>query len=76
MKQITIKTEFIKLDGLLKFSDIVPSGGFAKILIQDGFVSLNGEVCLMRGKKIRPGDKIIVDYPEGNIYQEIEVIAK
>ncbi|HHT21257.1 MAG TPA: RNA-binding S4 domain-containing protein [Tissierellia bacterium] len=75
MKQVTIKTEFIKLDGLLKYSDIVPSGGLAKILIQDGYVSLNGEVCLMRGKKIRPGDRVKVDYPEGDILEEIEVIA-
>jgi len=59
-KSISIKTEFIKLDALLKYADIVGSGGEAKVLIQDGAVSVNGEVCTMRGKKIRPGDQVEV----------------
>lgn len=58
MNKISISTEFIKLDALLKFSNLVSSGGEAKILIADGQVSVNGEVCLMRGKKIRPGDTV------------------
>lgn len=53
---IKITTEFIKLDALLKFASMVGSGGEAKALIQDGQVLVNGEICTMRGKKIRPGD--------------------
>jgi len=60
-KKILIQTEFIKLDALLKYADLAQSGGEAKILIQDGSVSVNGEVCEMRGKKIRPGDRVEVD---------------
>lgn len=55
---IKIRTEFIKLDALLKFASLVSSGGEAKMLIQDGQILVNGEVCTMRGKKIRPGDKV------------------
>ena len=53
---ISIQTEFIRLDALLKFADLVSSGGEAKLMIQDGLVLVNGEVCTMRGKKCRPGD--------------------
>ena len=56
--KIKIDSEFIKLDSLLKLSGIVPTGGAAKIFIQDGEVKVNGEVCTMRGKKIRVGDKV------------------
>ena len=56
--KIKIDSEFIKLDSLLKLSGIVPTGGAAKMFIQDGEVKVNGEVCLMRGKKIRTGDKV------------------
>jgi len=59
--KIKITTEFIKLDALLKFASLVGSGGEAKQLIQDGEVLVNGEVCTMRGKKIRPGDEIELD---------------
>ena len=55
---IQITTEFIKLDALLKFANVVMTGGEAKLIIQDGDVSVNGEVCTMRGKKIRPGDTV------------------
>ena len=55
---IKITTEFIKLDALLKFASMVGSGGEAKNLIQNGEVLVNGEVCTMRGKKIRPGDTV------------------
>lgn len=58
MEKIKIETEFIKLDALLKYAVLVGSGGEAKIAIADGMVSVNGEVCTMRGKKIRPGDTI------------------
>ena len=56
--KIKITTEFIKLDALLKFASLVGTGGEAKQLIQDGEVLVNGEVCTMRGKKIRPGDTV------------------
>lgn len=55
---VTIKGEFIRLDDLLKLTGAVVTGGHAKVVIQEGEVSLNGEVCLMRGKKIRRGDKV------------------
>ena len=55
---VQIRTEFIKLQDLLKFAAAVSTGGEAKILIQEGDVTVNGEVCTMRGKKIRPGDDI------------------
>ena len=58
MKVIHIETEYIKLQDLLKFAAAVSTGGEAKILIQKGDVTVNGEVCTMRGKKIRPGDDI------------------
>ena len=58
MEKIKIETEFIKLDALLKFAVLVGSGGEAKTVIADGMVSVNGEVCTMRGKKLRPGDTI------------------
>lgn len=57
-QHIKISTEFIKLDSLLKFAGAVGTGGEAKAAIQDGDVSVNGEVCTMRGKKIRPGDTV------------------
>ena len=50
MKTITITTEVIKLQDLLKFANLVETGGEATV---------NGEVCTMRGKKIRPGDDVV-----------------
>lgn len=58
---VPIKTDFIKLDSLLKLADLVESGGTAKMIILEGRVSVNGEVCTMRGKKIRPGDIVTVE---------------
>ena len=55
---VSIETEFIKLDSLLKLANVVGSGGEAKIIIQEGEVLVNGEPCTMRGKKIRPGDVV------------------
>ena len=57
-ERIQITTEFIKLDSLLKFAAVVGTGGEAKDAIQSGDVTVNGEVCTMRGKKIRPGDRV------------------
>lgn len=58
MKTDTVKidTEFIRLQDLLKLSGLASTGGMAKIVIQNGEVFVNGEVCTMRGKKLRPGD--------------------
>ena len=64
MTGITITTEFIKLESFLKLANAVPSGGMAKNFIQNGDVSVNGEVCTMRGKKIRPGDTVAFDGKE------------
>ena len=55
-----IDTEFIKLDSFLKAVDAVCSGGEAKIIISEGMVSVNGEVEMRRGKKLRPGDRVEV----------------
>ena len=62
---VFIRSEFIKLDQLLKFSGAVETGGQAKEAVQSGNVKVNGELCPMRGKKIRPGDT--VEW-EGTIY--------
>ncbi|HIY05568.1 MAG TPA: RNA-binding S4 domain-containing protein [Candidatus Evtepia faecigallinarum] len=55
---VSIQTEYIKLEALLKLANLVSSGGEAKVLIQEGQAAVNGEVCLMRGKKLRPGDLV------------------
>ena len=55
-KEFILKGEYIRLDDLLKNVGVVNTGGHAKIIIQDGEVKLNGEVCTMRGKKMRSGD--------------------
>lgn len=58
---LTISTEFIKLDAALKFAAAVESGGEAKEAVQEGRVTVNGETCTMRGKKLRPGDRFAFD---------------
>lgn len=58
METIKITTEFIKLQDLLKFASLVSTGGEAKIVITEGEVTVNGEVCTQRGRKIRPGDAV------------------
>ena len=54
---VMIGTEFIKLESALKLVNAVPTGGQAKMLIQEGEAKVNGEVCTMRGKKLYPGDR-------------------
>ena len=61
MLEIKIQSEFIKLDALLKFANLVSSGGEAKVRIAQGEVQVCGETCLMRGKKLRPGDTVTID---------------
>ena len=58
MDSILIHTDFIKLDAMLKFAGLVETGGEAKLLIQQGQVQVNGDVCTMRGKKLRGGDTV------------------
>ena len=61
MESIAIKTEYIKLDALMKFAALVSSGGEAKSVIAEGRVCVNGEVCTMRGRKLRAGDAVGFD---------------
>ncbi len=58
---VKIKEDFIKLDSLLKLAGIASTGGHAKIMITEGQVLFNGEVCLQRGRKVRPGDSVTAD---------------
>lgn len=69
MKQetIAISTPFIKLDSLLKFANLVETGGMAKEVILAGQVRYNGETCLMRGKKCYPGDRVILGDTQINL---------
>ena len=64
MKSVEITTEYIKLQDLLKLASATSTGGEAKNVIQDGLVFVNGEVCTQRGKKIRPGDKVLFEKQE------------
>lgn len=70
MEKIVIQTAFIKLDALLKFAAAVGTGGEAKIVISEGMVKVNGEVCTMRGKKIRAGDTVEFQDMKFEITQE------
>lgn len=58
IKKISIKEEFIRLDSAMKLANMVVTGGHAKMVIQNGEVKVNGEICAMRGKKLRSGDKV------------------
>ena len=57
-EKIRVTTEFIKLDAVLKFANAVPSGGAAKEFVSEGKVTVNGDVCLQRGKKLFKGDRV------------------
>lgn len=57
-QEFILKGDFIRLDDLLKNVSVVNTGGHAKLVIQDGEVKVNGEVCTMRGKKLRSGDSV------------------
>ncbi len=63
---VAISTEYIKLESAMKLANVVPTGGSAKAEIQEGFVTVNGETCTMRGKKLYPGDKFAFD---GDTYE-------
>ena len=60
-RQVKINTEYIKLEALLKYEGLTETGGDAKERIQAGEVTVNGETCTMRGKKLRPGDRAALD---------------
>ncbi len=60
-QRIVIETEFIRLQDLLKFAGLTPTGGEAKNAIRDGLVTVDGEVCTQRGKKLRPGSLVEYD---------------
>ena len=68
VEKIAIDSEFIRLQDLLKLSGMCGTGGMAKVVIQKGEVLVNGEVCTMRGKKLRTGDRAQYD----NIVIEVE----
>lgn len=57
-KEIKIKDYFIRLDSAMKLADMVVTGGHAKMIIQNGEVKVNDEICTMRGKKLHSGDKV------------------
>lgn len=67
-KDVNITTEYIKLDQLLKFAGAVAIGSDAKQLILDGKVTVNGQPCLIRGKKLRSGDVVTVNGTEITIH--------
>lgn len=60
-EKISIREDFIRLDSAMKLANLVVTGGHAKIVIQDGEVKVNGEICTMRGKKLYKGDKVTFD---------------
>ena len=67
---VKIKDEYIKLDSLVKFCGFAPTGGQAKAMIQSGMIKVNGEVCTMRGKKMRAGD--VASYGDKEVRVENE----
>lgn len=69
---VKINTEFIKLDQLLKFSGLAETGADAKDMIWEGIVFVNGEACEMRGKKIRPGDTVLVRFEDEDCLLTVE----
>jgi ribosome-associated protein len=62
--EVEIHTDFIKLDSFLKYAAVADTGAMGKEMVLDGIVSVNGEVCTMRGKKIRCGDVVEVDFED------------
>ena len=68
VEKIKIDSEFIRLQDLLKLSGVCTTGGMAKVVIQNGEVLVNDEVCSMRGKKMRPGDRAR--------FEDIEIVVE
>lgn len=57
-EEISIKEDFIKLDSAMKLAGLVATGGHAKMVIQEGLVTVNGIPCTQRGKKLKRGDRV------------------
>ncbi len=70
MTDIKITTEFIRLDSLLKLANLVGSGGQAKLIIQDGLVKINDEICTMRGKKLYGGEIVDIEGEKLKVVKE------
>lgn len=64
MEKIKVAPHFIKLEQFLKFANIAETGGMAKLMINDGIVTVNGEVCMMRGKKLYNNDVVAINFEE------------
>ena len=64
MEKINVAPPFIKLEQFLKFANIAETGGMAKLMINDGIVTVNGEVCMMRDKKLYNNDVVAVNFEE------------
>lgn len=64
MEKVNVAPPFIKLEQFLKFANIAETGGMAKLMINDGIVTVNGEVCMMRGKKLYNNDVVAVNFEE------------
>ena len=64
MEKVNVTPPFIKLEQFLKFANIAETGGMAKLMINDGIVTVNGEVCMMRGKKLYNNDVVAVNFEE------------
>lgn len=71
-ESIKITTEYIKLDQLIKFSGMAENGAMAKDMILSEIVFVNGELCTMRGKKIRPGDNVKIEFEDEDFLIEVE----
>ncbi len=70
--EVTIRTEYIKLGDLLKFSGLAHTGGEAKEMVQAGICDVDGEQCTMRGRKIRPGMKVRVNFEDESVDIEVK----
>lgn len=64
MEKVKVAPPFIKLEQFLKFANVAETGGMAKMMISDGIVTVNGEVCTMRGKKLYNNDVVVVHFEE------------
>ncbi|MDP4118823.1 MAG: RNA-binding S4 domain-containing protein [Bacillota bacterium] len=72
MEEIKINTPFIKLDQFLKFAGIAMTGGEAKEMVAAGIVSVDGEICKMRGKKLVLGTKVTINAADGEYKFEVK----
>lgn len=71
-EEVKINTEYIKLDQLLKFIGVAENGSDAKDMILDEIVLVNGSVCTMRGKKIRPNDVVKIEFEDETLLIKVK----